>query len=291
VTDSSNFRDPELRRQLGALGGAEPDVPAARTAVGAKVRRARRVRAAAFSACGVLMVGGVAAAGIGGRGNGTVAPAATSADTAADTSADTSVSPSSVVSTSAAPDTTLAGADTSVATGSSEAPTTSVDTSEPGTSLPADTSVLDATATFSGVGGSIVVRSTGSGVELVSSSPAAGFSADIRSAAGDKVEVRFRSDSHRTKIEVRMRNGALSPKVDENSEGSDGDNSGKGGDDSTPENTTPRSDDDNGSGGGGGSGGGDDDDDSGGDDSGGGDGDNSGSGSGDSGGGRGSDDD
>ncbi len=258
MTDSSNPRDPELRRQLGALGGHEPDVTAAYAAVNTKVRRVRRVRAAVFSACGVFMVGGVAAAGIGSRDSGTVAPAATSADTSVDTSDPTTTE----ASTSPAV-TTVVAPDTSAATSSSDAPTSSADTTEPGASLPPNTSVTPTpdNSTFSGVGGAVVVRAAGNGLELVSSSPAAGFSQDIRSAGGDKVEVRFRSDSHRTTIKVRLRNGVLSPEIDEKAEGSDddGNNSGGGSDDSKPENTTPRTDDDDdNSGSGGGDGDGDD---------------------------------
>jgi hypothetical protein len=71
--------------------------------------------------------------------------------------------------------------------------------------------------TVNSAGGSIVVRVGGSTVTLVSSSPAAGFTADVRSSGPSEVEVRFRmGSSGGTEHRIRLRfdsNGTLQREV------------------------------------------------------------------------------
>ncbi|MFL6204560.1 MAG: hypothetical protein ACJ739_04345, partial [Acidimicrobiales bacterium] len=60
-----------------------------------------------------------------------------------------------------------------------------------------------ATTSYSLQGGSIGVRCTGSVIELVYSSPAQGFGSEVNSAGPDEVDVRFESDTHRSRIKVQ----------------------------------------------------------------------------------------
>jgi hypothetical protein len=64
------------------------------------------------------------------------------------------------------------------------------------------------TTTYNLAGGSIGVRCRGqSSIELVYSSPAPGFSAEVDNTGPQEVEVRFESDEHHSRIKVQCSSG------------------------------------------------------------------------------------
>jgi hypothetical protein len=64
------------------------------------------------------------------------------------------------------------------------------------------------TTTYNLQGGSIGVRCTGpSSIELVYSSPAPGFGAEVDNSGPQEVEVRFESDEHHSRIRVQCSSG------------------------------------------------------------------------------------
>jgi hypothetical protein len=74
----------------------------------------------------------------------------------------------------------------------------------PPTSAPATS-----TRTFSLIGGTVVVTCTGNMISLDSASPNPGFTIDTEQNDGGQVEVRFRSDSHESRLEVTCQNGSV----------------------------------------------------------------------------------
>jgi hypothetical protein len=235
--------DPELSHRLGRLAGDTPDAAAAFTRVHSKAVRVRRARVAAWSATTALMIGGVAAAGVGSNDRGSLRPA--------DTSIETSTSDDTTSSSTATTVATTVGDSSTPTTTESTAPSSSAPSTAPETSDATSSSAVDSTeptvpapsgeGTFSGAGGSIVVATDGSSVMLVSFTPAAGYSADVRSSGGDKVEVRFESSASETRIKVTLSNGALVPDIREKTEGDD---DRDGDDDQGSSSSTPTTDDD-----------------------------------------------
>jgi cytoskeletal protein RodZ len=77
------------------------------------------------------------------------------------------------------------------------------------TPSPTTTTPAPRTKTYATTGGSVTVRIQGTSVTLVSSSPSAGFTQDVRSAGPDEVEVRFSNGQHESRVRVRFENGQL----------------------------------------------------------------------------------
>ena len=69
------------------------------------------------------------------------------------------------------------------------------------------------TQAFSSVGGSIVVSVNGSSISLASSSPAAGFGAEVHDNGPTRVEVRFTSGGTEWRIRVELGSGGLTSEV------------------------------------------------------------------------------
>ncbi|MCE9620780.1 MAG: hypothetical protein K8R99_00370 [Actinomycetia bacterium] len=223
----SDFKDPELEQLLGRAAGNYPDVNVGYERLQGRVRQARRRRAVVWSgaACSLLFATALIAA----QRNGDSAPTQlgdretldatfpdeTTNDTTHDTTDDTS--PDTAHDTthdSSVPETDRTGnsprntsATTTPGNGNGSNPTSSAPTT---TVAPASTSV------FSGEGGSITVRLQGGALTLISQSAIDGFSIDVQHSAGDRVEVRFESSNHRTRIRIDLKDGAVVPSIEEN---------------------------------------------------------------------------
>jgi hypothetical protein len=75
------------------------------------------------------------------------------------------------------------------------------------------TPVPASTQAFSSVGGSIVVSTDGTSVSLVTSSPAAGFGAEVHDNGPSRVEVRFTNGDVEWRIRVELGAGGLVPEI------------------------------------------------------------------------------
>ena len=65
------------------------------------------------------------------------------------------------------------------------------------------------------VGGVVTVRYDNGTVRLVSATPNSGFDVDVNEGGPDEVDVRFRSDSHESRLETRWRDGRPDPEREE----------------------------------------------------------------------------
>jgi flagellar biosynthesis GTPase FlhF len=65
------------------------------------------------------------------------------------------------------------------------------------------------TRTFSLVGGTVAVACTGNVISISSVTPNAGFTTESEQNDGGQAEVRFRSDSHESRLEVSCQNGTI----------------------------------------------------------------------------------
>lgn len=65
------------------------------------------------------------------------------------------------------------------------------------------------------VGGVVTVRYRGMSAELVEASPDSGFVMDVHDPGPEKVDVRFRSDGHESRLVTRVRAGAPDPETEE----------------------------------------------------------------------------
>ncbi len=65
------------------------------------------------------------------------------------------------------------------------------------------------TRTFSLVGGTVSVTCTGNMIAINSATPNAGFTTEREEIQGGQAEVRFRSDSHESRLEVSCQNGTI----------------------------------------------------------------------------------
>ncbi len=207
MNDHDDLDDPGLAAALGALApeaGGDPYPAAHRRFV--RHRRRRRVAAAAAGVAGVAAVV-TAFAVLGGNGTDvagvrTVSPAggpstSVPAGPTASSSTSTTLSPSTTTPTSPSP---TAGPDTPA--GSATSTTTAV--------APRDETVESA-------GGTVRVRVTPTSVSLLGSTPAAGYTADVRASGPEDVEVRFRAGSsggteHRIRLRIRS-DGTLEREV------------------------------------------------------------------------------
>jgi len=77
----------------------------------------------------------------------------------------------------------------------------------------APVTVPASTESFSSAGGSITVSTDGTVVSLVSSSPAAGFAAEVHDNGPDRVEVRFTDGNVEWRIRVELGSGGLTSEV------------------------------------------------------------------------------
>jgi hypothetical protein len=75
------------------------------------------------------------------------------------------------------------------------------------------TQVPAGTQAFSSVGGSIVVAVNGSSLSLVSTSPAAGYTAEVHDSGPGRVEVRFSNGGTEWRIRVELGGGGLVPEI------------------------------------------------------------------------------
>ena len=73
--------------------------------------------------------------------------------------------------------------------------------------------VPSGTQAFSSVGGSIVVAVNGSSISLVSSSPAAGFGAEVHDNGPTRVEVRFTNGGTEWRIRIELGAGGLTSEI------------------------------------------------------------------------------
>jgi hypothetical protein len=232
----SDFDDPELRNQLGRLSGPFPDENAAYASVQRRVVRAKRRRAAAWSggaALSVLVV--VAAYALGAQqGDGSLRPATTGGSIDVGTSSTTS-SPTddtgittSTVSGPVVPTSGPTSPDTSAPAGAAPGTTGPPATGTPGTVAPGTSAPGDGpstsptsqqpgpvTSTYHGEGGAITVRLQSGALVLVGTAPASGFAVTDQRDDPDRVEVRFRSDTHSTRIRVEIVDGRMSPVIEE----------------------------------------------------------------------------
>jgi hypothetical protein len=203
----NDFEDPELGRLLGRAGGAFPDVNVAYERLQGRVRRARRRRAAVVGSatCGLLLAVGAVVAN---RATDTTPLQPSYDGTLNGSLPDDTIDDSSPDNTS---DTTNNTTDNT--TGNS-VDTTTDNSSNPST--PTTVSSSPTTTTFTGQGGSVTVRLQNNSLTLVSYSATSGFSVEVHDSGGDRVEVRFESSSHETRIRVDVENGAMDPSIDEN---------------------------------------------------------------------------
>lgn len=217
----SEFNDPELETLLGRAGGAYPDVNVAYEQLHQRVRHARRRRAVVVSGVACSLLFATALVAVNRTGNSSpsqigdretfevTVPDNTTEVTTDNTVTDTindSPNDSSVPEThggSATPATTSAS-------------TTPGSGSNPTSSPPETTAVSPTTSVFSGDGGTITVRLQDGALTLVSYTTTSGFSTDIQHSSGDRVEVRFESSSHRTRIRIDLESGSMVPSIEEN---------------------------------------------------------------------------
>lgn len=73
-----------------------------------------------------------------------------------------------------------------------------------------------ATEAYTLVGGVVTVRYlAGGSTELVQAAPSSGFLMDVHDGGPDKVEVRFRSDDHESRLVAQLRSGTPAPRIEE----------------------------------------------------------------------------
>ncbi len=100
--------------------------------------------------------------------------------------------------------------------------TTETNTTKPPSTSPSTTSTTTTTApgsvvkTYTVIGGSVTVKGSNGEVTLLGAVPKSGFSAKEEERSDpSKVVVEFESSSHKSTIEIRWRNGELTPEIDE----------------------------------------------------------------------------
>jgi len=240
----NEFHDPEIERMLGRSGGPFPDVNVALERVQGRVRQAKRRRAVVLTstACALLVAGAVFAVGrsqgtadVGPANTGsrnselrpdesfeadettdvatTVTVATTETTAVTTTEATVPVATLPVVEPVTAPGNTNAPHNSTTPTTPHTTPRTVPPTAPPTTPTPTEPPATTAppanTTTLSGVGGSITVRLQNGSLTMVSSHAANGFTVEVIQSSGNRVEVRFTSASHRTKLRVDLKNGAM----------------------------------------------------------------------------------
>lgn len=121
---------------------------------------------------------------------------------------------------SPAPDNTNSTSSSVPATGTTETSTTKpVATSSSTTSTTTTTVTSSLVKTYTVIGGSVTVEANNGDVTLLGAVPKSGFSAKEEERSDpSKVVVEFESSSHKSKIEIRWRNGELTPEIDEDAQ-------------------------------------------------------------------------
>jgi hypothetical protein len=202
------------------------------TAAPTQPSRGPRLRRALAVAAGVLLVPALYAVDTattgGGAGPSTVSAASRAADDPAGT--ETEVEHGVEVEKPHGGATTPTGAESTPTTlGATTPPVTQATTPEQEIEHPvpelgddngedgAVTPVAPGTQTFASVGGSIVVAVNGSSISLVSSSPAAGFGAEVHDNGPSRVEVRFfgsgTDDDTEWRIRIELGAGGLTSEI------------------------------------------------------------------------------
>jgi len=206
----SEFDDPQMERLLGRAGGAYPDVNTAYSRVQGRVRVIRRRRAvvATTAACVLLAGGALFAAGRGTPGRANLEPADTG------TLLDTTLPDSSVASTAPTSDDSNSSGGVTSTTAHSGQSGTGVTTTQPGATSTAPAAPV--TTQYTSIGGTITVKLHNGALSLVSTNPAAGFAIDSVTNRADRVEVRFRSADHDSRIRIDLVGGAMVPEITEN---------------------------------------------------------------------------
>ena len=206
----SEFDDPQMERLLGRASGAYPDVNTAYSRVQGRVRVIRRRRAvvATTAACVLLAGGAMFAAGRGTTDRANLQPADSS------TILDTTLPESTVVSTVPTTDDSTGSNDASSTTAHGAGGTGVTSTTQPGatTTAPAAPVITQ----YVSIGGSITVKLQNGALSLVSTNPTAGFEIDSSTSRADRVEVRFRSNDHDSRIRIDLVGGAMVPQIEEN---------------------------------------------------------------------------
>ncbi|MEQ1872759.1 MAG: hypothetical protein ABL953_03445 [Ilumatobacteraceae bacterium] len=204
----SDFEDPELARVLGRAGGEFPNVNVAYERLQVRVRRARRRRATVVGSatCGLLLATAFLVAN---RSSNSPDVQPSDRETFNGSVPDDTVNGS-------VPDDTVADSapDTTVGNTSDNTTNDSNGSGNPASSTPT-TLASPVTRVFAGEGGTITVRLQGNNLTLVSYAAASGFSVEVQHSSGDRVEVRFESTSHETRIRIDLENGAMDPSVEE----------------------------------------------------------------------------
>lgn len=199
---------PDLTARLRAAAGAEPDLAAAHAVLGRRVAGARRRRAAAVTGSAglsVLLLGALYVANTGDRGGRISSADAPAVASFGDDDSSTSVTAASVTVPSV---TTLPPAP-AITTDPSSSAVTSSSVGDDATE--SDRELFDVTAastevrTVSGIGGSVEVR-VENGVLSFAGFPVAaqGFTAQVTRDEAGLLEVTFTSDTHLTRLRVRL---------------------------------------------------------------------------------------
>lgn len=218
----SEFNDPELEKLLGRAGGAFPDVNIAYEQLQGRVRQARRRRTVVMSgvACSLLFATALVAIN---RPNGSspaqIGDRSSLDGTFPDETRGNAVNTTDNNGVRNSDDGPVDSADDSSVANTNRGGGTPVTTAHGGRGTtnpsPTTTSADPITSTFSGDGGSITVRLKDGVLSLVSYSAAAGYEIEIDHNNGDRVEVRFESETHRTRIRVDLNDGSMDPTVEE----------------------------------------------------------------------------
>lgn len=246
----SDLEDPDLRLQLGRMGGAYPDTNAAFNDWQRRVGQARRRRAAVWGSAAVLTVlAGTAAAAVNRAENRqTLVPATVPDNTHERTTVPTTAAPTTQApTTTEAPapiDTTVqevvvVNTDAPAAIDQTQATDGSGDSGNSGsggsggsgtpghgtkvTVPPPPPAQNHVTRTFNSVGGSITVKLDGGQLSVASIKDSPGFRHTVDNS-GDALRITFRSDAHRSRISIRVDHAAVIGDVQES--GGDHGNSG-----------------------------------------------------------------
>jgi hypothetical protein len=226
----SEFNDPDIRHELGRLSGPYPDDNVAFAAWQRRVAHVRRRRVMAWTTAAALslVVGTVGVAALQSPDRHSLVPSKAEESTtevSVTTTTDVATTESTVPETS---EVTTLILDTAPSTEAVESPAeadpASGNSSEGGTStvqVPSSQPPIgshSATRSFFAIGGSITVRRSGDHLTVVSIDPAAGFRAERNEYSSTRVEVRFKSDNHESRISVRLEEGVMKPNVSENSD-------------------------------------------------------------------------
>jgi hypothetical protein len=212
--------DDELRRRFDAHARPDGDPDLVLDQMRPRLQRARQRRRAAFTGgaalVAVVVVGASVALGSAGGGDGSVrTPPATRPDRTVPTVVTTVPQPTVTTTggtgatdgTTPPQPTTPTGTDGTTGNGSSGS-------GEVAPPAPTTAPPVAQAPTYTSVGGSITVNFDGSStISLASSSPAAGFTAEVHDNGPTRVEVRFSNGQTEWRIRVDVVNGVLQPEI------------------------------------------------------------------------------